>query len=97
MWSNPHWQVWAVADSPGMIDGPAVVEDIDADTVTIDVTGPGDVTLRVRGSAYWRAEPATCIEATDDGWIVLRDPPDGRVTVFLDGSELVADGDEPCP
>jgi hypothetical protein len=96
VWSNAHWQVWAVADSPGIVDGPAVVDEIAADSITLDVTGRGDVTLRVRDSAYWRTDPVSCVEATDDGWIVLRDAPVGPLTVFLDGADLVDAGDDPC-
>src|SRR5262249_58640775 len=57
VWSDAHWKVWEVVDSPGLVDGPAIVAKIDADTILLDVTGPGDVTLRVRGSAYWRTDP----------------------------------------
>lgn len=96
VWSNPHWRVWEVVDSPGLVDGPATVVGIDAETIGLVVTGPGDVTLRVRGSAFWRTDPAVCVEVTSDDWIVLRDPPLGPLTVYLDGSYLVRGGDDPC-
>ena len=96
VWSNPHWRVWEVVDSPGLVDGPATVIGIDAETIDLDVTGPGDVTVRVRGSAFWRTDPAVCVEVTDDGWVVLRNPPLGPLKLFLDGSHLVDGDDDPC-
>ena len=62
VWSDRHWRVWEVVDATGIVDGPARVVDTTADTVTLDVSTPGDVTLRVRGSAFWRTEPAVCVE-----------------------------------
>jgi hypothetical protein len=96
VWSNPHWRVWEVVDSPGLVDGPATVIGIDAESIDLDVTGPGDVTLRVRGSAFWRTDPPVCVEATSDDWIVLRHPPLGPIKVFLDGAHLVTGDDDPC-
>ena len=78
-WSNRDWQVWEVVDSPGLVDGPAQVVAVDIDSVTLDVTAPGDVMVRVRGSAFWTTDPAVCVEPTEDGWIVLRDAPVGRL------------------
>lgn len=96
VWSDRHWRVWEVIDGTGVVDGPAEVIEIDADTITLDVRAPGDITLRVRESAFWRSEPAVCIEPTDDGWVVLRDVPAGRLEVFLDESDLLTDGEDPC-
>jgi hypothetical protein len=97
VWSNAHWQVWEVVDSPGLIDGPARVVRVDAGSVVLDVTRRADVTVRVRGSAYWRTDPPVCVESTADDWVVLRDVPAGRVTVFMDGTPLVTPGDDLCP
>jgi hypothetical protein len=96
VWSNAHWRVWDVVDSPGLVDGPARVIEIDAESIVLDVTAPGDVTLRVRGSAFWRTEPAACVESTHDDWLVLRHPPVGQVKVYLDGSHLVPGPADPC-
>jgi hypothetical protein len=96
VWSNGHWRVWEVVDSPGLVDGAATVVAIDAESISLDVARRGDVTVRVRGSAYWRTEPAVCVEATDDDWIVLRDVPPGPIKIFLDGSRLVTGTEEAC-
>jgi hypothetical protein len=95
-WSNAHWTVWDVVDSPGLVDGPATVVKIDADSILLAVGGPGDVMLRVRGSAYWRTDPAVCVESTKDDWVVLHDPPTGLLKVYLDGSHLVSGSSDPC-
>ena len=97
VWSNDHWRVWEVVDSPGLIDGPARVVRVDADSVVLDVARRANLTVRVRGSAYWRTDPPVCVESTDDGWVVLRDVPAGRITVFMDGTPLVRPGDDLCP
>jgi len=96
VWSDRHWRVWEVVDATGVIDGPATVVDTTADTVTLDVHRPGDITLRVRGSAFWRTDPTVCVEPTDDGWLQLRAVPAGRLEVFLAESDLLSDGVDPC-
>lgn len=96
VWSDRHWRVWEVVGATGVVDGPAEIVDITADTVTLDVTRPGDITLRVRGSAFWRSDPELCVEPTDDGWLVLRDARPGRIEVYMAESDLLADGAGAC-
>ena len=93
-WANAHWHVYEVVDSTGLVDGPAEIVSIDIDSVTLDVHAPGDVVVRMRESPFWVTEPALCVEPTDDGWIVVRDAPVGRLVVRLDEAEPLA-GD-PC-
>jgi hypothetical protein len=95
-WSDQHWRVWEVVDATGVVDGAATVVDITADSVMLDVQAPGDVTLRVRSSAFWQTDPAVCVEPTEDGWLVLRDVPVGRLEVFLAESDLLTDGAARC-
>jgi hypothetical protein len=95
VWHSDNWRVWEVVNPTGMLDGPAEVVKIDADSIWIDVRAAGDVKVRVRGSAYWVSEPPLCIETTEDDWIELRDVQPGRIHVFIDESDLVS-GDDPC-
>lgn len=95
VWSAEHWQVWEVAGSSGLVDGPAEVVEVDSDRVVLEVQRAGDVLLRVRSSAFWVADPPTCIEPTEDGWIAIRDARPGRLEVFIDESDLVT-VDDPC-
>ena len=87
VWSNDHWDVYEVIDSPGLLDGAADVVEVDIDSITIDVHERGDIVLRVRESPFWVSEPVRCVESTDDGWIVVRDAPVGRLVVRLDEAE----------
>ncbi len=96
VWADRHWRVWEVVDATGVVDGPARVLDITADSVTLEVERRGDVTLRVRGSAFWRTDPPVCVEPTADGWVVLRDVPAGRLELFLEESDLLSTADDPC-
>ena len=45
----------------------------------------------MRESPFWVTEPALCVEPTDDGWIVVRDAPVGRLVVRLDEAEPLAE------
>jgi hypothetical protein len=95
VWSNEHWRVWDVVDSPGLVDGATVV-DIGADSMFLRVATRGDVTVRVRSSAFWATDPPVCVEATTDGWVVLRNAPVGDVELFLDESRLLTSDDKQC-
>ena len=60
---------------------------MDIDSITLDVTAPGDVMVRVRGLGVLGRPIRRCASRpTDDGWIVLRDVPVGRIVVELDES-----------
>jgi hypothetical protein len=95
VWQDEHWRVWRVIDSTGLVDGPAKLNEVGADTVSLEVLAPGDVLVRVRASAFWSSTPRVCIEPTDDGWIVLRDVRPGPLELKLDETALV-DDDDPC-
>jgi hypothetical protein len=49
----------------------------------------------VHTSPYWATEPALCIEATPDDWIVVRDAKPGVVELFLDETDVLQ-LDDPC-
>jgi hypothetical protein len=95
VWQDQHWRVWRVIDSTGLIDGPAKLNELGVESVSLEILAPGDVLVRVRSSAFWSSDPAVCIEPTDDGWIVLRDVRPGPLELTLDETALV-DGDDPC-
>jgi hypothetical protein len=81
VWHNPHWRVWGVAGFDGLVDGPAVLQKMSPDRVTLDVTGPGDLVVRVRATSHWSVSPSGCAASTKDGWTVLRHLPVSTVTL----------------
>ena len=62
----------------GLVDGPATLQSMSPDRVTIQVSGPGDLVMRVRATSHWSVEPGGCATSTDDGWTVLRNLPLGH-------------------
>jgi hypothetical protein len=96
VWSSDHWRVWEVVGSPGLLDGPAELVEFGTDSVRLRVLSRGDVLVRVHASAFWASDPDVCIEANDDGWVVLRDVRPGSLELYLDGAGLVGE-DDVCP
>jgi hypothetical protein len=92
---SANWQVWEVRGSTGLVDGPAQLVHLDTQSLSLRVLEPGDVTVRVHGSAYWVSDPPLCIEATDDDWIVLRNAQPGFVELSLDEADVLGLND-PC-
>jgi hypothetical protein len=91
VWHDAHWRVWKVTDFGGLVDGPATLQTMTPDRVTLDVTGTDDVVLRVRATSHWAVRPGGCADSTDDGWTLLHNLPQGTVTL----SQSLAG--TPCP
>jgi hypothetical protein len=91
IWHNADWQLWRFDGSPGLVTGPATLTALGPDSLTLNVTAPGDVLVRVRSSAHWAVPEPGCAAADPSGWTVLRGLPIGpaRVTQALRGT--------PCP
>ena len=53
VWSNPVWQLWRVNSSPGLVSGPAVLSALEPDHLTLEASGPGLITVRVRYTKFW--------------------------------------------
>ncbi len=92
---SANWQVWEVVDSTGLVDGAAELIHVGTEVLRVRVLDEGDVVVRVHTSAYWASEPALCIEATPDDWIVVRDAKPGVVELFLDETNILQ-LDDPC-
>jgi hypothetical protein len=77
VWRNPHWRLWRVTDSPGLVSGPARVTAIGPDRVGLDAARAGTALLRVRYTSMWKvAGAAACVEAGTENWtqIAIRNP-----------------------
>ena len=81
VWHDAHWRVWRVDDFRGLVDGPATLQSMSPDRVTLNVTGTDDILLRVRATSHWSVRPGGCAASTDDGWTRLHDLPLGTVTL----------------
>jgi hypothetical protein len=72
VWSDAHWSVWRVGGFNGLVDGPATLQSMSPDRVTLNVTGTDALVVRVRSTSHWSVSPSGCADSTDDGWTVLR-------------------------
>jgi hypothetical protein len=95
VWSSPNWRLWEVLGASGLVDGPATVVSVEADSVSLRVHRAGDLLVRVRASAFWAADPPSCIAPTADGWIVVHDVVPGPLEIYLDEAAAVA-ADDAC-
>jgi hypothetical protein len=53
VWSTRDWKLWQVTSSPGLVTGPARLTSLEPDHLTLDATGTGVVTVRVRYTKFW--------------------------------------------
>jgi hypothetical protein len=81
VWSNAHWRVWRFRDYHGLVDGPARLESMRADGFTLDVSGPGLVTVHVHDSSHWLVPGGGCTTESPDGWIQIHGLDAGVVSV----------------
>jgi hypothetical protein len=67
-----HWKVYAVKDASGVVQGPATLQAIGPDSLTLQAQRPGTVLVRVRFTPYWMIDPGSgCVE------------PDGQFTKLV--------------
>jgi hypothetical protein len=86
VWSNPDWKLYRVADAAPLAVG-ASVRSVSPSAVTFTTSGPADVHLKVRWTAYLRLVDATtrmpvdaCI-ADVGGWTQIHVPRRGSFSV----------------
>ncbi len=77
-YSDAHWAVWEVKGAEPLVEGPARLVALEPDHITLALTGPGDVFVRVRYSERWALDGPGCI-ADDGGWLRLSDLRPGPV------------------
>ena len=81
VWHNAHWRVWRFTGYRGLVDGPARVVSITADSFTLRVTGDQPVTVHIHASPHWAVSDEGCATASRAGWIQLRGIKVGEVRV----------------
>jgi hypothetical protein len=77
VWSDEHWQLFAMIHPTPLIEGAATLAAIDANSFTLTVDNPGDVLVRIRYSSHWDVQGPGCATATSDGWTLIRFPQAG--------------------
>jgi hypothetical protein len=81
VWHDAHWRLWKVDGFHGLVEGPGKLVSMGPDRFTLDVTGPGTLTVRIHASPHWAIDGSGCTTSTDDGWLQLHDLPVGEVDV----------------
>jgi hypothetical protein len=96
-WSNAHWRLWHVNHSPGLVSGPAKLTMLEPDHLTLQVSAPGIITLRVRYTTFWRVgSGAACVSPAPGGWTSVAAASTG--TIELSASMLNTSASTlPCP
>jgi hypothetical protein len=73
VWRSPQWRVWAVSDPQPLADPPAVLRAVDSDSFTVYAPHPGDYTVRLRFTPYWKlAGGRGCVARAPGEWTQLR-------------------------
>ncbi len=81
VWTGPHWQVWQFTGYRGLVDGPARMAELNADSFLLDVRAPGAVTVRVHYSPRWAVDGDGCTVETPNGWTRIENLQPGSVRV----------------
>ena len=81
IWHNAHWRMWRFVGYRGLVDGPARLVAITADSFTLRVLHTGTVTVHIHASPHWVVPGDGCATASSNGWIQLRALPVGEVQV----------------
>jgi hypothetical protein len=70
VWSDPHWTVWLVTDSTGLVTGPATLSRLGLSSLRVTFSAPGLATVLVHFTPYWGVDGNrdACVFAAVDGW-----------------------------
>nr|WP_157468715.1 hypothetical protein [Frankia sp. QA3] len=89
-WQNPHWKVWLVTDSAGLVQGPASLTELGVSSVAVDFRTPGVATVLVHYTPYWRlSEGRACVFRAAGGWTGILTEASGPVRL---SARLSVDG-----
>jgi hypothetical protein len=82
VWSDAHWRVWRVSDSPGLVTGPARLTALGISSFHLTAAEPGTSLVRVHWSPFWRVTAGSaCVRKGPDGWLTVQTSGPGPVTV----------------
>jgi hypothetical protein len=100
VWHNAEWQVWVVADSPGLVSGPAKLTELGVSSVAVDFAEPGVATVLVHYTGYWTiTQGAACVFRAAGGWtgILTAQPGPVRLEAHLSVDGLTRASALDCP
>jgi hypothetical protein len=83
VWHDRNWQVWRVRGQNALVQGVAVLSDLDAASMTLTFPRAATVVVKVRADGLWHVRSgAGCIAATPgSGWLVVRAQRAGQVNL----------------
>jgi hypothetical protein len=72
VWQTPHWRLWRVDGSPGLVSGAATLTSLVPDHLTLSVVQPGPITVRVHYTAFWSVTSGSaCLASAPGGWTAV--------------------------
>ena len=82
VYSDAHWQVWAVHGAPGLALGSAKLTNMDVDGFTLRFPAPGTSEVLVHYSPYWQVlSGSACVSPAANGWTLVTSSGAGTVQV----------------
>ncbi|AEH11673.1 putative integral membrane protein [Candidatus Protofrankia datiscae] len=101
VWSDAHWKVWLVTDSPGLVRGPAALTELGVSSLAVNFHAPGVATVLVHFTPYWQLDDGheACVFEAADGWtgILTEQPGPVRLSAKLTVSGLTRASALDCP
>jgi hypothetical protein len=101
VWSSPEWRLWKVAGSPGLVTGPGRLLALDPDHLSLSISRPSVLTVRVRYTDLWTLSSQTsgaapaCLRPGPHDWtdVVAQRPGTLHLVVSVFGGDRSAN----CP
>lgn len=82
VWSDAHWRVWRVTDSPGLVTGPAQLSELGVDSFRLAFAQPGSTVVRLHWSPWWQVTSGSaCLRPGPGDWLTVQASEAGPVTV----------------
>jgi hypothetical protein len=80
VWADAHWQLYRVAKSPGLVDGPVTVTRADGGAIGLRFNHPGTALLRINYNRWLSASHDACLFDAG-GWTQVQAPHAGLVEI----------------
>jgi hypothetical protein len=78
-----NWDLYEVADTPGLVRGGAKLTALEPESFTLDVAQAGRFEVKVRPSPYWKIERGTACVGKAGDWTLVRADRPGIVKVSM--------------